>query len=32
MSRIALETNRLLLREMTLSDMGALSLILQDKK
>lgn len=32
MNRIILETNRLLLREMTLSDMGALSLILQDEK
>ena len=32
MNRIVLETNRLLLREMTLSDMSALSLILQDEK
>ncbi|MCX4262234.1 MAG: GNAT family N-acetyltransferase [Alistipes sp.] len=32
MNRIILETNRLLLREMTLSDMGSLSLILQDEK
>lgn len=29
---MVLETNRLLLREMTLSDMGALSSILQDEK
>ena len=32
MNRIVLETNRLLLREMTLSDMSTLSLILQDEK
>lgn len=32
MKRMVLETNRLLLREMTLSDMGALSSILQDEK
>ena len=32
MNRIVLETNRLQLREMTLSDMSALSLILQDEK
>ena len=32
MNRIVLETNRLLFREMTLSDMSALSLILQDEK
>ena len=32
MKRIVLETNRLLLREMTLSDMGALSSILQDER
>ena len=32
MRRIVLETSRLLLREMTLSDMGALSSMLQDEK
>lgn len=32
MGHIVLETNRLLLREMTLSDMSALSSILQDEK
>ncbi|MDO4179825.1 MAG: GNAT family N-acetyltransferase [Bacteroidales bacterium] len=32
MNRMVLETNRLLLREMTLSDISALSSILQDEK